>query len=325
MATKPEGKKGINLTRYSAMKRSVLGLARINLTRKRLSRIKLEKQVKMVLLGTLLGDGSLGIYDNYSNARFQMRHSVKQTEWFNWKASVLKDLGTEKGIHFQKADGFQVNKGSATSPQGKWHFQTRALPVLTELLDIISKKGKKYVKREWLNQLTAEALAVWWLDDGSLVKNRKNGIFCTQGFSLKENKVLSSYLKVVWGVQTKVTKATQKKNAPISNQYVLRLNTENLRSFLKIIMPFIPVSSMIYKCCVDDIDIELQQRWISEMKRTLPQFSVEIDRIYAMYSKNYTKRRERHSPIRIKPELRSFITLFAEGVEGVGKEFERPS
>lgn len=204
----------INLTSYSASLReaevSVLGLARVNLTRKRLSRIKLEKQVKMVLLGTLLGDGSLGIYANFSNARFQMRHSVKQTEWFNWKASVLKDLGTEKSIHLQKADGFQVN--SATSPKGKWHFQTRALPVLTELLDIISKKGKKYVKREWLNQLTAEALAVWWLDDGSLVKNRKNGIFCTQGFSLKENKVLSSYLKVVWGVQTKVTKATQKKN-----------------------------------------------------------------------------------------------------------------
>lgn len=319
MATKPEGKKGINLTSYSAMKASVLGLARINLTRKRLSRIKLEKQVKMVLLGTLLGDGSLGIYANYSHARFQMRHSVKQTEWFNWKASVLKDLGTEKGIHLSKADGFQVN--SATSPQGKWHFQTRALPVLTELLDIISKKGKKYVKREWLNQLTAEALAVWWLDDGSLVKNRKNGLFCTQGFSLKENKVLSSYLKVVWGVQTKVTKATQKKNAPISNQYVLRLNTENLRSFLKIIMPFIPVSSMIYKCCVDDIDIELQQRWISEMKRTLPQFSVEIDRIYAMYSKNYTKRRERHSPIRIKPD--PFLPPSQKGE--VGKEFERPS
>lgn len=43
---------------------------------------KLSNQVKGVLFGLVLGDGSLQINYNYKNARMAFRHSITQTEYF---------------------------------------------------------------------------------------------------------------------------------------------------------------------------------------------------------------------------------------------------
>lgn len=258
------------------------------LSRKRFSQINLDSQVKMVLLGSLLGDGSINIQKNYANARFQMRHSVKQEGWFNWKVSILSSLATDNAVHKQVPNGFQIN---SKNPAGKLHFQTKALPVLTEIFKVVQKGGKKYIKRSWLNHLNAEALMVWWLDDGSLVKNCKNGIFSTHGFSEKEVKILSQYLKRVWGIHTTLSRTKTKEFI------VLRLNTTNLVKFLRIIMPYVPVESMLYKLCIGYVDREHQQRWISEMKQAFKykkrelkfSFEKKIEEIYEL--RNHKKRK----------------------------------
>jgi hypothetical protein len=237
-----------------------------DLSRKNFAQIDLDSRVKMVLLGSLLGDGSIKIQKNFINARFQMRHSVKQESWFNWKVSILRSLATDRGVHKQSPDGWQKK---SKNPTGKLHFQTRALPVLTEIFNVVQKRGKKYIQRSWLNHLDAEALMVWWLDDGSLVKNHKNGIFCSHGFSEKEVKILSQYLKRVWGIHTTLSKLKKKASQKPPYTYepmVLRLNTTNLVKFLRIIMPYVPVESMLYKLCIGYVDREHQQRWISEIK-----------------------------------------------------------
>ena len=41
---------------------------------------KLKEQA--IILGSLLGDGSLKIHSGYKNARFSFRHSYKQQEYF---------------------------------------------------------------------------------------------------------------------------------------------------------------------------------------------------------------------------------------------------
>jgi hypothetical protein len=268
-----------------------------DLSRKKLSQINLDSRVKMILLGSLLGDGSINIQKNYVNARFQMRHSGKQESWFNWKVSILRSLATDKSVHKSAPDGFQKK---SKNPTGKLHFQTRALPVLTEIFKIVEKGGKKYIQRSWLNHLNAEALMVWWLDDGSLVKNHKNGIFCTHGFSEKEVKILSQYLKRVWGVHTtlsKVKKKVSQKNSSTYEPTVLRLNTTNLVKFLRIIMPYVPVESMLYKLCIGYVDLEHQQRWISELKQAFKKnkrelkvsFEKKIEEIYALRKKESKK------------------------------------
>jgi len=41
----------------------------------------LSCQTKSILLGSILGDGSLTIAKNYKNANFQEKHSIKQKEY----------------------------------------------------------------------------------------------------------------------------------------------------------------------------------------------------------------------------------------------------
>nr|YP_009463604.1 LAGLIDADG DNA endonuclease family protein [Haematococcus lacustris]YP_009463667.1 LAGLIDADG DNA endonuclease family protein [Haematococcus lacustris]ALO21605.1 putative LAGLIDADG homing endonuclease [Haematococcus lacustris]AUW36426.1 LAGLIDADG DNA endonuclease family protein [Haematococcus lacustris]AUW36489.1 LAGLIDADG DNA endonuclease family protein [Haematococcus lacustris] len=272
----------------------------INLSKKRMERIKLSKRIKSVILGTLLGDAALNIQKNFKNARFQMRHGHVQKEYFDWKVQILKSLGTEKAVHFQEPDGYQKKKHV-----GKWHFQTRALPELTQIFEIVcSSKKRKQIKRSWLNHLTKESLMVLWLDDGSLL--RKKGVLCTEGFSKKENLILSKYLKQVWKIDTNVIPILKKRNLPtplvLSNKgvgrfhhpsvereveqeqrfyYRIRINTTNLTKFFRLIIPFIPCASMVYKVCIDYVDPELKQRWISILKQQLPQFSKKILEVYA--------------------------------------------
>lgn len=253
----------------------------INLSNKKMENLNLSPKIKSVLLGTLLGDGSLNIQNNYKNARFQMRHGNVQKEYFDWKVKILKELATEKSVHFQKP----YQKEHST---GKWHFQTRALPTLTQLYEIVCSSNKhnkiKQVKRSWLNHLTRESLMVLWLDDGSLLK--KKGILCTEGFSKKENLILSKYLKQVWKIDSKVVK---QKKAPLpvevgqekKKYYRIRINATNLTKFFKLIIRYIPCGSLVYKVCIDYVEPELKQRWISILKQQLPQFSQEIDKVYA--------------------------------------------
>lgn len=54
-----------------------------NLTRKRLANIPLSETCKSIVLGTILGDGSLKIQKGYKNARLTIKHSIIQQSYFN--------------------------------------------------------------------------------------------------------------------------------------------------------------------------------------------------------------------------------------------------
>ena len=229
----------------------------------------LSDHVKEIILGSVLGDGSLKIHKPYKNARFSFRHSVKQKEYFLWKAHALRKIASEHYIWTQGKDGKDGYGGE------KLRFQSRALEALTELYRLIHKKGEKgkmRVRRTWLNQLTPLSLAIWWLDDGSLVGDTRQGVLCTDGFSLEEVKILDRYMKKVWNIGTGISRVKDKE------QYRLRIHsTENLQKFLRIILPHIPVAEMLPKVLLLYKDSQLQQRWISEVLH-LSHFSEDVIR-----------------------------------------------
>src|SRR3989338_428265 len=121
----------------------------------------LSDQARAVILGTLLGDGSLKVQSKYSNANLQIRHSEMQKDYLLWKAETLKEIAGDKSVSVQKADGYSKNR--------KWRFVSRRLPSLTDLHLLTHKKNKLRIRRKWLNQMTPLSLAVWWCDDGSLI------------------------------------------------------------------------------------------------------------------------------------------------------------
>lgn len=238
--------------------------------------VPLSDQARAVILGTILGDGSLKIQNGYSNANLQIRHSETQKEYLLWKAKVLKEIARDKSVSVQKADGWSSHK--------KWRFISRSLPVLSELHHLTYKHNKLRIRRKWLNQMTALSLAVWWCDDGSLIGyGGRKGVFCTDGFDNKSVKILAHYLKSVWKIRTIVAPITRHYQGKQRRYWRIWIRSqEELKKFLRLILPYIPVPSMLSKTILLYKDSQFQQRWISEVVQ-LSNFSRPI--ILAEYEK----------------------------------------
>jgi len=214
-----------------------------------------------IILGSLLGDGSLNIHKGYKNARFTFRHSIVQKEYFMWKANQLTDISSKKSIFVQKNDGgYSKNK--------KVRYQSRALPQLTEIYNLVRKRSKFHIRRKWLNQMTALSLAIWWFDDGSIISNGRKGVFCTDGFEKKQVERLSRYLKIVWNINTIVAPVGAPRDNKRKQYYRIWIrSTQELKKFLQIILPFVEVETTLQKVLLLYKDEQLQQRWISEIAK----------------------------------------------------------
>jgi len=220
--------------------------------------VPLSQRARSVILGSILGDGSLKIQKSYKNANLQIRHSETQKEYLLWKADILREIATEKSVSVQKPDGY--------SARSKWRFVSRRLPSLTELHRLTYRDNRVRIRRTWLNQLTPLSLAVWWCDDGSLISyGGRKGVLCTDGFDEKSVRVLSRYLQVVWNIHTIVAPVGRKRDGTEERYWRIWIRSvDELRKFLRIILPHMP-ASMIHKTILLYKDTQFQQRWISEV------------------------------------------------------------
>lgn len=232
------------------------------LERKRLAQIPLSQSVKSIILGSVLGDGSLLINNGYRNAVFTFRHSIIQKEYFDWKVKTLDEISSLNSVHLQEPDGYSKNK--------KIIFKSKAIEQLTEIYNVLKVKKKIFIRRSWLNHLTPLSLAIWWCDDGTLTSS--GGVFCTYGFPEEQVITLAKYLEVVWGlnarccvIKTKI-KLLESGNHNKGIYFKVWLNKTEVKKFLRIIIPYIPVKEMIYKILLIYKDLDFQQRWISEVK-----------------------------------------------------------
>lgn len=180
-----------------------------------------------------------------------MRHSIVQQEYFYWKAEQLKEISTAKCCRVQPPDGWSKNE--------KLHYHSRSFPELTELYQLThAEEGKLAFREEWLAMLSPLSLLVWWLDDGSLIKNSRQGVFCCEGFPLEDIVILRDFLKEHWNL----TVHTARRGI----YHQLRFySTEELKKFFRLTLPHFAVPSMLPKVLLLYRDLELQQRWISEV------------------------------------------------------------
>jgi LAGLIDADG DNA endonuclease family len=244
--------------------------------RKLFNQLDLSMSTKQILLGSLLGDGSLKIAKGYKNARFCERHSIVQEDYLKWKFEHLHpELGGTLSFLLPEKPSF--------SQHSKLIYQSAVSEKLTVLHHFTHRQNKKVIQRRWLNHIEPLALAVWWCDDGSLNVVKRQGVFCTDCFSYSELLVLARYLKVDWNCECRIIEnpVKNKKKETIRIDYRLRFASfSNLESFLRLILPYIPVPSMLYKGMICYEDPKYQQRWISEMQNALPQFADEIAQRY---------------------------------------------
>ncbi len=188
---------------------------------------KVEK--RGIICGMLLGDG--GRCKN----NFYIAHSTKQTEYALFKRELLEFI-----------TGKQVNTRQRRNNYG---YETIVIePKLVPLTRVLVKKcyksGVKTVSTKFLNYLTLQGVAIWFMDDGSKsfkrVGDRIHSAEVTLNTYLtkEENEVIISYFKETWGIHWGLNKSKDK--------YRLRMGTREARIFFALIEPYI-IDSMRYK------------------------------------------------------------------------------
>lgn len=159
----------------------------------------LTKEAEKVFYGMYLGDGSIE-----KKGRFVVGHGIKQEEYANYVADKLS-LKLEYGI---QKNGF--GKGKAFC---KYRFSTKTFS--PNIYNLINRPKK--VTKELLEKLGDIGLAYWFMDDGSLSKDKRypeyfRANFHTEGFDDDEIDLIVNYFNSL-NIKTRVyTKETNYKN-----------------------------------------------------------------------------------------------------------------
>lgn len=131
----------------------------------------LSMDQRQLIIGSVLGDGSLLGSNGKYTAPYREDHGLKQTEYLKWKAELLKPIISQ----------FVVQKDRAS-------MSSKALVELGELREKLYKNRKKVFTQEIANELNWLGIATWFLDDGTFYKTDRGGYnaeLCLMGFDDK--------------------------------------------------------------------------------------------------------------------------------------------
>jgi hypothetical protein len=210
-----------------------------------------RSEFKALIAGMILGDGCVYIQKAGKNACFKLQHGPKQKDYLLYKAEILKEL-TEVRLGETKPNGKK-------NPNVNYTAETRVHPLYTRIREIVYPKGKRTVNKIILSWLNEQGLAIWYMDDGSLIKSyrlnkggnriiyRRELFLNTCAFNLEEHQLLQTFFLERFGIKFDI-KLTSKK----SGFYRLRAGALEANKFIEIVKPYI-VPSMEYK-----IDMQYQ-------------------------------------------------------------------
>ena len=187
-----------------------------------------------ILIGLLLGDGSLSINSSKQKSyRLGKTHGLQQYEYM----SFCKDL-------FDSVEKYDLKSGYTGKPL--CGFKTKSLCISRKLIDALySNNKKKIIDKKYIEKyFTDRSLALWYMDDGSMyhTKNYPYIKLHTEGFSFEENLILKSILDNRYSVDARINKYRRG-----DKEYCfLRFNKDDSNKLFSIINPYI-VPTMYYK------------------------------------------------------------------------------
>ncbi len=198
---------------------------------------RLGDQQWQVVLGSLLGDGNLSPNRRDRNGvRFRLGHGARQAPYLDWKVDLLGNVPVSRRVGLR----------------GAVFADFTPLPELGELQRAVYLvPGRKTITEEYLKALTPLALAIWFMDDGSMTV-RSKGLqertrggsarvqFCIEAMTEGSRDRLVSYLRDTHGLDVAWRRAGAAQKA------VLTFTTESSRRFLDLVAPYVH-PSMDYK------------------------------------------------------------------------------
>jgi len=193
---------------------------------------------KEVAVGALLGDCTLNV----------LKSPTKPTLKFEQGARKVNDKSYIDFLYTV----FAPLVGSCPKPRYKngivhsYHFRTLGSPQFlfySQQFYAENSLGqrKKVVPKNIHQMLTPIALAIWFMDDGSLQTHgnsrTKNSTYIlhTEGFTFQDNKILQKALGDVFGLQTSLHKDTRENGT----LYRLYIGASDSKKFREIVEPYI--------------------------------------------------------------------------------------
>lgn len=190
--------------------------------------IEVDLELQQFLLGSFLGDGSFRMSSSKSkNAALVICHGEKQVNYNMWKLNFLRSKGITVTIRNYIAKDLRIKKGFYTTSI----LKTESNTIFNKYCDQYTPK--KSINYEFLKDLNAFGLAVWFMDDGFVTKNSFQISTCS--FIDEEIIVLQTILKENFGINTN-------KNA-VNEIYIV---AESREKFLSLVTPYI-IPSLKYK------------------------------------------------------------------------------
>lgn len=200
---------------------------------------KVSKEIKSLLIGLLIGDGTIS-----SNYVFKMSHSGKQKEYLLWKINLLNQNKIKNNGLKEYYSKSGYNKGKMVL-----YNQLSIIPTIKALRRQIYKPKKSF-NRKLLNWLDSRGIAIWYMDDGHIninnSKQRGNSIQRTIKIATCVDfdtvNIIIEYFKEVWGINFRPFKEGK-------NTFSIATSAEiDTYNFIKIVKPYIlEVPSLLYK------------------------------------------------------------------------------
>ncbi len=197
----------------------------------------LSEQQWQLVLGSLMGDGSISPNRrNRSGVRFRMGHGAQQTEYLDWKVSLLDNVACTRSAN---------DKGASFA-------DFTPLPELAEIRRAVYfGDGRKHLSWDYLKALTPLALAVWYLDDGSFTMRSKGAQQRTEGGSGRieicvEAMGTDTRTRLLNHLRDSYDLDVQLGYRGARGMAVLRFSTAATERFQEMIAPYVP-ASMEYK------------------------------------------------------------------------------
>jgi len=194
---------------------------------------RLSDQQREVILGSLMGDGSLSASRSGHGARFRIGHGAKQADYADWKASLFGNLGVSR----------------STNDKGAVFHDIQPLVELAELRDAVYLAGKKILSWDYLKALTPLSIALWYQDDGTFTRRSKGlqertrggsgrSEICVQALERTSRQRLRDHLADTWDIHAKlITRA---------GQAVVQFPTAETAKLHELVAPYVH-PSMAYK------------------------------------------------------------------------------
>lgn len=197
--------------------------------------LKLTNRQREILIGTLLGDSHLETQNEGRTYRLKVEHSFKQKEYVDWLYQEFR----EWVLSPPKIRERFVSLRTVSGVYPKYYFNTLSTGSLRFYAQQFYSEGKKVAPRLIHRWLTSLALAIWYMDDGSIKSNHHRTVFLnTHGFAICDLRALQKALLEKFNIKTQL-RADR-------HQQQIYFSAETVDKFLRMIECYI-IPSMRYK------------------------------------------------------------------------------